>query len=92
MSENTTTTPQTAYPEHDKQRKVLEASHQIGDFLEWLTEQHGVVFGRYREGSERLWPAPEPIDKLLAAYFDIDLDKIEDEKRAMLEALRHAVD
>jgi hypothetical protein len=33
------------------------------------------------------WPNPV---SLLAEYFEIDLDKIEDEKRAMLEKLRNA--
>ena len=29
-------------------------------------------------------------EKLLAEYFEIDLDKVEDERRAMLDGLRNA--
>lgn len=40
----------------------------------------------YREGS--LQPVNLSIEKILAKYFDIDLAKIEKEKRQMLEDLR----
>lgn len=56
------------------------------------TESYGSVELAYRpelcggpERSDELWPLSWSKQRLLAAYFEIDLDKIEDEKRAMLE-------
>ena len=39
---------------------------------------------------ESLMPSPLRIEETLAEYFDIDLKKLEEEKRAMLETLRQA--
>jgi hypothetical protein len=72
------------HPEHDKLAKVAEKSFAIGEFLDWLTGDQGIVLGRYPEGSERLWAAPESVRTLLARYFDIDENVLEIEKRAML--------
>jgi len=52
--------------------------------------------GYYRHKEERcgyqnegvLIPSRESIQKLLARYADVDLEKLEDEKRAMLDELR----
>lgn len=77
-------------PTLDKMLEVKEASHQIGQFLEWLQEE-GYVLGKYIDGSDYdpyLVPTYEPIEKLLAKYFDIDLDATEKEKRLILEQLR----
>lgn len=43
-----------------------------------------------REALQRFMPATRSRRELLAAFFDIDLNKIEDEKRAMLDELRSA--
>jgi hypothetical protein len=72
------------YPEHVKLRAVKDDSQKLGAFLDWLQEQ-GIAL--YHD-------EPEPLavclttEKLLAKYFEIDLDKIETEKRAMLEEQR----
>ena len=34
------------------------------------------------------FPIPEPIEKILAEYFNVDLNKLEQEKRQMLEEMR----
>jgi hypothetical protein len=39
-------------------------------------------------GIDRLYPVHERLTKLLAEFFEIDEDKIEAEKRAMLDELR----
>jgi hypothetical protein len=44
----------------------------------------------YESWGEHLVPVGLPITQILAAYFDIDLRKIEDEKRTMLDQLRAA--
>jgi len=77
------------YPEHAKLRDVKYQSQKIGEFIEWLGEQSMAVC--HFDGSlnhSNYWPANEPINKLLARFFGIDLDKLEDEKTAMLDAQR----
>lgn len=77
------------YPEHTKLRAVSAKSQEIGTFLEWI-EEKGWRFATYREdGRQTLDPVYFGTkEKLLAEYFHIDLDKIEAEKRAMLDELR----
>lgn len=61
-----------ATPELDKMLKVKEQSQAIGSFLEW-----------YRRQKHRVRTLP--VEVLLASYFDIDLDKADEEKRQVLE-------
>lgn len=99
------------YPEHEKLEKVKEQSQTIGEFLEWMNEEKGIVACRWHEMQTeskddpdgpssinpsgkitytepaRYLPANYNIQMLLAEYFEIDLDVIEQEKRAMLAAL-----
>ncbi len=90
------------YPEHDKLRPVSEKSQAIGEFLAWLEEgglgeETGSVelarHLRYYVGPTEhresvLTPLMMPKTDLLARYFEIDLEKIEDEKLAMLAGVR----
>jgi hypothetical protein len=91
------------YSEHDKLQSVKESSQTIGEFLEWLQEDQGVVLakphvhtdfcieeGRRVCGAESgsLIGVLASIPRWLARYFDIDEDKLEAEKRAMLDELR----
>jgi hypothetical protein len=138
-------------PELDKRSKVLEDSHKLGFFLDWLGEQ-GIQLGKYvalldppnryvvvecphkcdggcwrvedtdsisitgldghhyeseaeahglaadledkRLAKAQENPVFQPVygskEQLLADYFEIDLDKIETERRALLDALRKA--
>ena len=79
------------YPEHDKLQAISSTSQAIYDFLEDL-QGKGVMLGHYVEiegyREEQFQPLGAPVDKLLAAHFDIDLDKIEGEKRQMIEEMR----
>ena len=92
------------YAEHERLHLVKDKSQTIGEFLEWLTND-GVVLCRehkhrdecyekgYRVCGLRLgdmWPDHEPIEKRLAAFFQIDLNKLDNEKREMLSDLRKA--
>lgn len=43
-----------------------------------------------RQYEDRLFPVRRQIEQLLAEYFEIDLDKVEAEKRTILDALRRA--
>ena len=69
-------------PESDKALAVQKESQAIGAFLEWAFE-HGLLrrthHARYNS-----------IEVLLAKYFEIDLDKVEKEKRAILDGIRAA--
>lgn len=84
------------YPEHDKLQAVKDQSETIGQFLEWLTSGQGIMIAHWHTmdepdeygNDEMLLPHRESIENMLARYFKIDLKKIEDEKRQMLEKMR----
>lgn len=80
-------------PELDKQRRARDEGHsqEIGEFLEWLPTQ-GIHLAEYVqvEGYEQpqLWTMSGTITQLLARYFDVDLEKVDEEARALLEEIR----
>jgi hypothetical protein len=94
----------TEYPEHEKLRAVREKSQAIGEFLDWLGEEKGLSLvvqhehdgncrgedGRngcgYRKGDYA--PSFASTRALLAEFFEIDEERLEREKRAMLAELR----
>lgn len=73
------------YPEHEKLVLVSDKSQAIGEFLDWINSRKGYVIGKYIE-NDYLMPVYEGTSQILAEYFDIDLDKIEQEKLAMIES------
>lgn len=80
-------------PEHDKLKKVRTESNAIGAFLDWLLHERELEICEMPEKSETYFPVHLPfgtIETLLAEYFNIDLKKIEQEKRAILAELREA--
>jgi hypothetical protein len=89
----------TVYPECEKMSKVAEKSQGIGDFLEWLREDKKIILGSVQEfvyvwdGKERIKEEFSPFrydtEKLLAEFFGIDLKKVEQEKREMLNEIRN---
>lgn len=82
------------YPEHDKLSAVSDESQTIGAFL----DTSGYTLCEWKEdidqcedcGEEHsgFVPVPGSINKILAKHFGIDLDVLEAEKRAMLDAIR----
>lgn len=93
--------PKPKYPEHAKLEKVKDKSETIGAFIEWLRaegnlvlaewythEERGAASGRLFSSEQRLRPSHESINKILARYFDIDLDALSTEKDKMLAELR----
>lgn len=80
------------YPEHAKQEAVIADAETIGAFLDGTP----YILGEYKQFHDWAEPRMVPITKstqqVLAEYFEIDLDKIEAEKRAMLAALAAATD
>jgi hypothetical protein len=80
--------PESKYPECDKIVANHEKSQVIGEFLDWLEEWHPTeaekVLARMK-GRREYFSSKE---KLLAEYFGIDLNKVEVERRALLESIR----
>lgn len=74
------------YPEHDKLTAIQEESQTIGEFLDTC----GYALCEIKGGltKDRFIPVRKPITDILAEYFCIDQQKIEAEKRAMLESMR----
>jgi hypothetical protein len=81
------------YPETkelDKMLAVKDESQSIGNFIDWLhNEGYGIC--EYEEARDmgEWFQTHRTIEQLLADYFDIDLDKIEKERTAVLEFVRH---
>lgn len=80
-------------PEHAKLHAIKDQSQKLGEFIEWLHEQgmEICVCEQYDHNHE-YFPIYKSIEQLLADYFEIDLDKLEEEKRSMIEQLRRAND
>lgn len=80
-----------SYPEHEKLEKIVEFSQTCGEFLEWLNSEKGVMLAVYsnaRQGDDQLYRYDTSISDLLAEFFEIDQDKLEAEKLAMLAQMR----
>lgn len=81
------TRPQPECPECEKLARVSEESNKIGDFLSWWN-QKGAELCYYDEGIEMWLPVGFDINTQLARYFNIDLDLVEKERRALLDWIR----
>lgn len=76
-------------PEHDKLKKVSGESQAIGEFVDWLRQERGIVFCDEDKVDDVYVPVvPFSIERVLADYFGIDLNKIEQEKVALLDHIR----
>lgn len=82
----TTTKPYPKTPELDKMKAIKDQSQVIGAFLDSIG-QEGICLAEYSKRDE-LVPVGKSIEKILADYFEIDLDKCEAERRAILEHIR----
>lgn len=81
------------YPEHDKLAAVEEASQAIGEFLDFGLADQGLVLAERMQEEHwvhgpRLVGTSKSIQNILAAYFEIDQNRLEQEKRVMLDGLR----
>lgn len=95
IAENADTTPVPQYPEHEKLAKVQPQTQAAGEFLEWLGTQGyhlAIVVGDDAEVPLRMGqmvPWGGRISELLARWQEIDENRLEAEKRQMLESLRN---
>lgn len=74
-------------PELERLSVVAAESNKIGEFLDWLEHKKGIVYATYNEDDE-LQSAYIDKNKKLAEFFGIDLDKVESERRALLDYVR----
>jgi hypothetical protein len=75
-------------PEVEKMSEVTGDSQTIGAFLDWLRNERGLAICEADEDTGYYYPYRATIEELLAEYFNIDLDRAEQEKRAILRRLR----
>ena len=85
-----TTTKEISTPELNKIKKNQFESQTIGEFLDWLQNEKGIILCVYDKDVSEHHPYPirESIEQLLAKYFRIDLQKAEKERVAILDNLR----
>lgn len=87
------------HPECEKMLAVREDSQKIGEFLEWLESKKITFFEwKEREYNEEMdeyipeesgyCPYHYDMESLLAEFFGIDLDKVEQERRQILDEIR----
>lgn len=80
------------YPEHEKLDKIKDVSQSQGLFLEWLLSVKGYTLctleEENHEGFADYLPVWRSIEDLLSEMHGIDLDKLEAEKRQMLDEIR----
>lgn len=79
------------YPEHTKLAAIANKSQACGEFVDWL-EGHGYHLCQASVTDNHYWPTHTSIQELLAAFFDIDRTAVENEKRAMLDAMREVTE
>ena len=80
LSDNTTP----SFPEHEKLKSLRGENQICGEFIEWIGQRG------YRITPINRNVRPFCIRRALAEFFDIDEDKLEEEKRAMLDNLRRS--
>lgn len=81
--------------EIEKMLAVKDKSQTIGEFLEWLPSK-GYVLCEWVtrcKGTSSEWYEPvmygKPINEILAEYFEINLNKVEEERQALLDEIRN---
>ena len=72
---------------------VKDESQTIGAFLDWLMGEKRCQISCYDDNfyqGEALRPENKSIEQWLAEYFKIDLKKVEEERRQMIDEMREA--
>jgi hypothetical protein len=90
----TTNNDRESYPEHEKLAQVAKQSQAIGEFIVWMAEEkHWQVCEDGNAEAIGLhmsdWkPVRVEMNTMLAEFFEIDQKVLNDEKEAMVEAIR----
>lgn len=74
------------YPEHEKLSGIKDKSQFLGEFMEWANHK-GMTFCEISDRDGQMYRVNKGINTLLAEFFEIDLNKIAEEKDAMLKEL-----
>ena len=83
-----------SYPEHEKLTGIKDKSQFLGEFLEWARCNNYEFCRRVTVEVSTPWervyyePERKSIEAILAEFFDIDLKKLEIEKRQMIDEIR----
>ena len=72
------------YPEHAKLQAVVNQSQAIGEFI----ANSGYVLAEWDRTGRYLLPVSKSTTEVLAEYFDINMDRLYDEKDLMLVQFR----
>jgi hypothetical protein len=75
-------------PECEKLAIISKESNKLGSFLDWIFSKYDVVFGKYKKNGTTLLPFEKDIVDILADYFEIDMDKVNEERDILLQWLR----
>lgn len=80
-------------PELDKQIEIVRSgkAQTVQDFYDWLVEERGYTLCEPKPDSLHGYYLPAMYggpEQLMADFFGIDRDKIETERRALIEDLR----
>lgn len=84
---------QPACPECEKLASVSEKSNELGHFLDWLINENNYVLCEWTEDDaekdyRRVYLGSNKINEILAEFFHVDLNKVEQERRALLDWIR----
>ena len=100
MTNDTEQSTVPAAPECERQAEIVRSGKAplVQEFIDWLLDDKKWVLARYVEDDERTpndgiyGEQPVPVfvqrEELMAEFFGIDLNKIEAERRALLDHLR----
>jgi hypothetical protein len=86
-----------AAPECDKLAAIKDKAEVLQEFVDWLNDERGYSICERRpsgkstahEELDEYWPASYGgYNRLFADFFGIDLDKVEQERRAILDHVR----
>lgn len=79
------------YPEHAKQKEVWDEAQGVGQFIDWLAD-NGYEIAEWDADGRRLHGSGKRPDELIAGFYELDLNKLEQEKRAMLAEMQAIYD
>lgn len=76
------------YPESEKHADAAPYIQRCREFVEWLASEKKLVLSERDPEVDRYYPAGVNLAPLLAEFFEIDENALEQERHAMLDALR----
>jgi hypothetical protein len=77
------------YPEHEKLTAVQEVSQKIHEFVLEFMQEKGIRLCELIPEQGQYYPVILPVQDLVAEFLGVDQRKLEEEERAMLEAVRN---